>query len=455
MSFEYRKTFGPYNPLAKEMKLKRGVTSGVRHPTTSSCQWSSLEEIEKLLPTELIRLIILILLDSHDGLHTIQELFNEGRHLKFVENIDIVLSSRSTHNFVHDHWKLHTSCSDLINCISCKESCTREEQPEDLVSWTVKNCIPCLNILIKKAIRPLTFNARGYGLLWVAFSAGNEEAGAFILSSMRLDEFFQPINIGDGQEKGVTVIQASTWRRRWFELAWDRIQEEPGLDWACFGPEAIQNVAWLADIGLASSLFCRGLDLGAPDEEDQSPGWYAVLRKDNTGNTDNTIVMWEWFAKRHQPPQDLIVCAVMDGKIAAVKWLLSYVKAPEVWHRVLMAAADVMTINHAELLEILLEFQPLRRAINKTDLENTLIDIVRNTCQKSTMWIGTISEQSFLSIPRKDSVLEDIAVRKIQAIGRCGAALDVLGLAVQSEEAGLHRITEALSIFSQSPASEL
>ncbi|KAJ5291482.1 hypothetical protein N7478_000733 [Penicillium angulare] len=198
MSFEYRKTFGPYNPLAKEMKLKRGVTSGVRHPTPSSSQWSSLEEIEKLLPTELIRLIIFILLDSHDGLHTIQALFNEGRHLKLVENIDIVLSSKSTHKFVHDHWKLHASSSDLISCISCKDNHAKKEQPEDLVSWTVKNCIPCLNILIKKIIRPLTFNARGYGLLWVAFEADNEEAGAFIVSSMSFNELFQPITVGDG-----------------------------------------------------------------------------------------------------------------------------------------------------------------------------------------------------------------------------------------------------------------
>ncbi|KAJ5291483.1 hypothetical protein N7478_000734 [Penicillium angulare] len=165
--------------------------------------------------------------------------------------------------------------------------------------------------------------------------------------------------------------------------------------------------------------------------------------------------MWEWFAKRHQPPEGYIISAVMDGNVAAVNWLLSHVKAPEVWHDALKAAADVITMDHAELLEIILEFPPLRRAINETDLENTLIDIVQNTCQKSTMWIGTISEQTFLSIPRNDSVLEDIAVRKIQAIGRCGAALDVLGLAVQSEEAGLHRLTEALNIFSQSPASEL
>ncbi|KAJ5715196.1 uncharacterized protein N7483_012377 [Penicillium malachiteum] len=404
------------------------------------------------LPIELIQIIIRSAifsepLGSHSGLHTIREMSQEDRYPKLKKTIGTVLGAKFTQELIHQNWGVH---SDFTHAIACKH---HPEQPSHgidqyLPSRVMRHCHPCFQFLLTSgAILASSFNSQQDSLLFRALQMHNFEAGTTIISLMSYEELFHPVS-GIGKWKEITVLQESTGVLEWFKVCWPRVKLDSRISLSYFGRDGVRRICSLGDVDIAEDLLQCGLDLGASFGERESPAWGTVLVADNLSGHEK-VKFWDWLAKRHQPPAWLLEGAVQETNIHAVRWLMNRAEARQAWQAAARSAAERMKQGDAEVFEAIIRHSSVIEAINAAFLSNLLEIIVQEVRETSAQWDARLSNQTTPAIQRilisqRMLTLEPIAVRKINTIRSFNVLLDFSGLQVQTKEAGLYKITEAL-----------
>ncbi|KAJ6016499.1 hypothetical protein N7540_011090 [Penicillium herquei] len=401
------------------------------------------------LPIELIERVIQSAifsepLGSHSGLHIIREMSQEDRYPKLKTAIGNVLGAKFTRELIHQNWGVH---SDFTHAMECKHHLEEPSYMElDLPSGVIGRCHRCFQLLLASgAILASSFNSHQDSLLFCAYLTNDIEAGTAIISLMSYEELFYPVS-RTGRWKRITALQLSMRVLEWFRVSWPRIKSDSRVGLSYFGEYEVMHICFLGDVDIAEHLLQCGLDLGASFGERESPAWVAVLTAHNLSGHETTK-FWDWLAKRHQPPHRLLEYAVTETNIHAVRWLMNRAEARQDWQAAARGAAEQMKLGDAEVLGAIIRHSSVIEAINASFLNDLLEIILQEVRETSAQWADHLSNPNNLAFDRilaRILAVEAIAVRKINTIRSFNIPLDLVGLKVQSKEAGLQKIAEAL-----------
>ncbi|KAJ6126237.1 hypothetical protein N7471_010730 [Penicillium samsonianum] len=106
-----------------------------------------------------------------------------------------------------------------------------------------------------------------------------------------------------------------------------------------------------------------------------------------------------------------------------------------------LVAAESAVNRSAEILEIILRNPAVEWKADQTLSENIVIKTVNGVCQERKECAAMLSEDSFQDMFAR---MEDTAVRKIQALGEVVGNVQVLGIKITAEDAGLYRLATVL-----------
>jgi hypothetical protein len=406
--------------------------------------------IEKL-PTELIDCIIEASLfseplGSHDALHTLQAFCQEEEDTIIKKRIYVVLESRSIQKRIETSWKL---CPDFDHTKTCRHTFDRNA-PHDLASRTIVNCPQCFGFLLDRhTIRASSFCQTGQSFYLIAVNTEDPSVIERLMSSMELEDLFKPASVSGTNRERKSILQFTTWNAQWFQGCWERLRSLPEINLSSLSLDEIRNLCRFADVELANELLDRGVDLGMPDPNSGFPSWNALLHQ----KIPEPMLGWFW-RRGFTPPENLLTNATRYNCVDAARWILRHVESYEDWRRAAFVAADKLEPESGEIFEMIVRQPPPERRKDTTFSQDLLIKIVDRACDKRRSYDSYLSDKRFngwtIDINRfhsAKSCLEEVAVRKIQAVRGLSDGVGVAGIKVQARLAGLDVITEALEAF--------
>lgn len=162
-----------------------------------------------------------------------------------------------------------------------------------------------------------------------------------------------------------------------------------------------------------------------------------------------------WLRKLgHQPPARYLLQATKLRNLRALSWILDETQSCPGWQEAVFTAAEDVFDHNGEVLEFLLQHPPPDRREHNTLIQDISIKIINSVCQHiqrpRSHWAIELDSQ--LLWP-STSQLEESALLKLRVLGRFKTEVDVVGLKVQTELAGLHRLTEMLDCLDDVGAS--
>ena len=373
-------------------------------------------------------------LGSHEALHFFfEELRKESPHPLIERAIKTVLESPSLRQKIEVQWNL---CHDY-NHAKSRQHLMKEGAPYDLASWSIENCHPCFKLLLDhQTVQPSSFCQAGYSFFWLAVRSDQLDLLQHLVSFMEPKDLLSPVQTWDADGDRFTIFQASTWNRNWFRACWTRLKPLPNNGLTSLGPDEIGNIWRFANVELANELLDSGLDLGKPHPENASPGWLEIV------DQIDPQPMFDWLLSRgHRPPRKLLTYAAKYNGILGASWIMRYTESHREWSEAALVAAENTQNRSAEILEMILQTPTAKWKDNRTLSENIVIKIVNGVCQERKEWGAMISHDSFQETLAE---MEDTAVRKIQALGEVVGNVQVLGMKITAEDAGLHHLATAL-----------
>ncbi|KAJ5302296.1 hypothetical protein N7508_007159 [Penicillium antarcticum] len=404
-----------------------------------------LDRIENL-PLELIDFIIEASIfsepkGSHEALHTIMKLHRVEVGTVFKSRIETVFNSRSLQNHIIANWKMFPDFSR-----GEKNRLTVDEHASyDLASWSIRNCSECFQFLLRQhAITASYFCHTGESFYWIAWKDHNLEQGAVIVASMSDEHLFQPFLIDRLGEHSKSIFQSSTWSEPWFRICWDRVKTQSRSALSSLGTHEIGQICRFADPGLAQELLDHGLELGKVHTGYKSPWIYVMAQKDPEP-------MFEWLWENdYRPPEHFLESATRNYCTKAAGWIISHTEYQD-WCQALLFAAGYTNERSVELFQVLIQQEQFPLRTRESFVCDILIRLVDEVCAASQQYHefyqGAIFPQ-WRDDPTdfNDTIsnLQEVAVRKIEAVNQLVDGVGVVGMKVKTRHAGLHQVMEAL-----------
>ncbi|KAI2704634.1 hypothetical protein CBS147354_9628 [Penicillium roqueforti] len=375
-------------------------------------------------------------LGSHEALHLfLQELSKDNPQPLIESAIKTALESQSLRQKIEVQWNLFRDYNHAIS----RQNMIEEGAPYDLASWSINYCSRCFNLLLDhQTVQPSSFCQAGYSFFWLAVMSDRDDfLIQRLVSLMEPKDLLSPALTAEANGDPCTIFQASTWNRRWFHGCWARLKPLPDNGLTSLGPDEMRNIWQFADVDLANELLGSGLDLGKPYPGNASPGWLEIVDR------IDPEPMLNWLLSRgHQPPEKLLTYAAAHNCILAASWIMRHTESHRGWSEAALVAAESADNISAEMLEIILRNPAAKWKPDQTLSENIVIKTVNGVCQEREECAAMLSDDSFQEIFAR---MEDTAVRKIQALGEVVGNVQVLGMKITAEDAGLHHLTTALA----------
>ncbi|KAJ5456060.1 uncharacterized protein N7458_004324 [Penicillium daleae] len=372
-------------------------------------------------------------LGSHEALHFfLNELSNETTRPLIKLAIINAFKSPSLRQEIEVKWNL----SPNYGCAKQRQHMMDKGAPYDLASWCIENCPQCFNLLLDhQTVQPASFCQNGYSFFWLAVRSGKNDLMQRIVSLMDPKDLLHPFSMREPEEDQYTIFQASTWNRKWFQVCWARLISCQDNGLTSLGPREMGHVCLFADVGLANELLDSGLDLGKPHPENASPGWLEIV-----GRKDPEPLL-NWFLSRgHQPPEKLLTYAATHNCIHAASWIMHHSASRQDWRVAALVAAESADSRSSDMLAVILQSPAARWKEDQTLSEDILIKIVNGACEKTEEFGAFFSDAS----RKRFAEMEDVAVQKIEALGKVVGNVEVVGTKVKAENAGLSRLVTAL-----------
>ncbi|KAJ5900243.1 uncharacterized protein N7473_004313 [Penicillium subrubescens] len=378
-------------------------------------------------------------LGSHEALHFfLEELNKDNTHPLIKKAIEAVLRSPSLRQDIEIKWNL----SRNYGCAKRRQHMMDKRAPYDLASWCIEKCPRCFNLLLDhQTVQPSAFCENGYNFFWLAVRSGKNDLMQRIVSLMDLEDLLHPFSMREPEADRYTIFQASTWNRKWFQVCWERLKSCQDNGLTSLGPDEIGHICRFADVDLAKELLESGLDLGKSRPENASPGWLEIVgRKDPEP-------MLNWFLSRgHQPPEKLLTYAATCNCTQAASWIMRHTESHLDWREAALVAAENPDDGSAEILEIILQDPVAKWKADQTLSQNIVIKTINGVCQERKKYEAFLSDKFF---QKKFAEMEDVAVRKIQALGEVVRNVEVLGVKITANDTGLCRLAMALENMNQ------
>jgi hypothetical protein len=151
--------------------------------------------------------------------------------------------------------------------------------------------------------------------------------------------------------------------------------------------------------------------------------------------------MLNWFLSRgHQPPEKLLTYAATHNCIHAASWIMHHSASRQDWRVAALVAAESADSRSSDMLAVILQSPAARWKEDQTLSEDILIKIVNGVCEKTEECGAFFSDAS----RKRFAEMEDVAVQKIEALGKVAGNVEVVGTKVKAENAGLSRLVTAL-----------
>ncbi|CAG8887471.1 unnamed protein product [Penicillium egyptiacum] len=404
-------------------------------PLRSPSLFESIESLPlDLILSEIESDILSEPLGSHEALHFLsQELSKESPQPLIVSAIKTVLSSLSLREKIEVQWSL---CHDY-NHAKSRQQRIEEGAPYNLASWSIENCSLCFKSLLDhQTVRPSSF-CHGFSFFWLAVRSHQDDLILRLVSLMEPKDLLSPFANGDRR----TIFQVSTWNRNWFQVCWARLKPLPKNGLTSLGPDEMKNIWQFADVDLANELLDLGLDLGRPHPENASPGWLDIVDRTDPGPLFNWLL-----SHGHQPPGKLLTYAAKHSCILGASWIMRYTDSHLDWSEAALMAAESVDIRSAEMLKNILpnlatKWKADQWKAGQALSENIVIKTVNGVCQEREDCGAMLSDDS---VEKMFAPREDTAVRKIQTLGEVVGSVQVLGMKIKAEDAGLYHLATAL-----------
>lgn len=409
---------------------------------------SLLERIE-MLPIELIDRIITLGLfsvpfGSHKALHAFQLLACEKSSTSIGQRIAIVFGSQFMRRQIERQWQLWSNPADAKSC----QYASGETSGMDLASWCLLHCYSCFQFLLRhQSVQACSYRRTGESFFYLAMQNKNTGTMELILSFMGDEQLFQPCDLRAPDLSRESIFQVSTTDESSFRAVWKRSRLLPSISPSCLRAPHIWQISMFADIKLADELYRRGINLGGSYREgddfprwwSESPGWWAIL------NQQDPVPLMEWLQKvGYQPPAGYLLQATRLRNLRALSWILERAQSYQDWKEAAFAAAEDVFAQNGDVLEFILQHPAPDRRDNIL-LQDLSIKIINSVCQltqrEQSQWAMELDHQHLWP---STSQLEESALLKIRVLGRFKMDIDVVGLKIQTEHAGLHRLTEIL-----------
>jgi hypothetical protein len=313
----------------------------------------------------------------------------------------------------------------------------------DLASWSIRNCPDCFRFLLDQdTIRASYFCHTGESFYWIACKDNLVEQGARITSLMSYENLLQPFLIDRSGYHSKSIFQSSTWSEPWFRVCWERVKSQPQRALFSLGPMQMGQICRFADPGLAQELLNLGLKIGEAHDGYLSPWKHVLAQK-------SPEPMFEWLWKiGYRLPDDILEHATKYYCAKAAGWIIRRTNHQD-WRQAVLFAAGSMDQKSAGLFELLIQQAQFPLEKNKSFTGDVLIAVVDEVCAHSTD-LHHLHHAPIFQYWKDDpstfynriSDMQKVAVRKIQALGQLAVA--GVGMKVQTEDAGLREVTEAL-----------
>jgi hypothetical protein len=251
---------------------------------------------------------------------------------------------------------------------------------------------------------------------------------------MSPEDLLSPFSVREPGEDRYSIFQATTWHRTRFKICWERLKTSPINGLTSLGPIEIRHICQFVDGDLAEDLLKSGLDLGKPHTEDAAPGWLGVVtRKD-------PVPMMDWFLSHgHKPPENLLKYAATHNCIQAAGWIMDQIPSRSDWCEAALVVAKSEENESAEMLAIILRNLAAKWDIEPTLSQNIVINIVHGVSDEAER-----RRDFYDSCPDDLVIKEDVAVRKVQTLGDVVGRIEVVGMKIMAEKAGLYRLSMEL-----------
>ncbi|KAJ6136907.1 hypothetical protein N7497_012159 [Penicillium chrysogenum] len=374
-------------------------------------------------------------LGSHEALHLfLQELSKDSPHPLIESAIKTALESQSLRQKIEVQWNLFRDYNHAIS----RQNMIEEDAPYDLASWSINYCSRCFNLSLEhQTVQPSSFCQAGYSFFWLALMSDQDDfLIQRLVSLMEPKDLLSPALTAEANGDPCTIFQASTWNRRWFQGCWARLKPLPDNGLTSLGPDEMRNIWQFADVVLANELLGSGLDLGKPYPGNASPGWLEIVDRIDP----QPMLNWLW-SRGHQPPEKLLTYAAALNCVLGASWIICHTVSHRELSEAALVAAENTQARSAEILEMILHTPAAKWRDNRTLSENIVINIVNGACQERKEREAMLSHGS---VQETFAEMEDTAVRKIQVLGEVVGNVQVLGMKVTAEDAGLYRLAKAL-----------
>ena len=413
-----------------------------------------LQCVEKLPPELMDRIIMTALfsepLGSHAALHTLESLSREALHPTFQDRITIVFKSKSLREQIKSRWQLSPEFDHVEDY---QENLRyyqyyQEAKTYDLASWTVAHCYHrCFSFLLGHgSVQAYSFCKTGESFFCLAMGGGKTKSIEHLVSLMDPKQLLQPCSINRLNGGKVTILQASTQKKAWFEACWKRATLLSDINPCFFGPVEVSNISQFATVELAEDLLNRGVDLGRrfPDNPShpwwafEFPGWWGASAQENPA----PILAWLW-SRGHGPPEGYLEFVAKNNLISTASWILPNTKSYYDWKEAAYSAAANTDPWSVRMFELILQHWQPKWQEDNTFAQNIVIKIVDEICLGTSRQPQTDAEDR----PKSDgaiSQLEKDAVTKVQYLGRDWSGIEVIGLKVKAKHAKILGLMEAL-----------
>lgn len=371
---------------------------------------------------------------SHEALHFLFEALENTDTPNYIkEAIKSVFGSATLREEILQDWNLYRGYDHAKR----HERQMRKYAPVDLASRCIEDCPSCFKgLLTYNMVEPSFFCHTGHSFFWLAARNEQEELVKHLLLLLSQEDLLRPFSVQNPGEDRYSIFQACTWFKTWFEICLDRLESSPKDALASLGPEQIRKICQYADPGLGNRLLDPiGLDLGKPHPDDAAPGWLSVA------NRRDPQSMFSWFWERgHQPPEGFLTYVASENCCEAAKWIMDHDEDYHDWWNAALTAAESVDEGSEEMLEVILPSPAEKKHIDRTLAEKIVKKIVHGIYEE----VFKLELRGPLLVEK-----ENVAIKKIQTLGKLEVKVDVVSMEIMARIAGLPRLAMELEDISQ------
>ncbi|KAJ5413775.1 hypothetical protein N7509_000402 [Penicillium cosmopolitanum] len=227
--------------------------------------------------------------------------------------LDIFLQSDWARKSAIAHWKLFTDFDQVVDSQECLQS---EHEYPDVASCCAYESPGAFHFLIRQGIiRSCYYNSFGHSLFLLAFQENVIETIGYMISTMSPFHLLAPASVAEMWD-GRSILQLAATNSVVFGMCWEKIDQMPLDLKETLQEREIRSICQFASMGLASSLYRRGIDLADVVKKDSSL-WLEMIRY----HLEPTS-LFDWLLMNNcLPPQDFLLCH--PDPDSALDWLLA------------------------------------------------------------------------------------------------------------------------------------